>query len=198
MKFPQNRPFTPSTTTPSRFHTASFTSRNSSRATALRAEFEALANDLGAGDSVKFLGTITDAAFDAAYARATVFALTSSKEGFGIVYLEAWQHGLPVICSSKGAPKEIVADGVDDFVVDPEDISMLADRLNLLLCRPELAKAMGDSGRQKVEANYLDPVFQQKLGRLIDELRAKPEQGTIAGDLIFEGPVRGRAVAARY
>jgi phosphatidylinositol alpha-1,6-mannosyltransferase len=48
--------------------------------------------------------------------------LPSSKEGFGIVYLEAWQHGLPVICSSKGAPKEIVADGVDGFVVDPEDI----------------------------------------------------------------------------
>jgi hypothetical protein len=43
---------------------------------------EALANDLGAGDSVKFLGTITDAALDAAYARATVFALPSSKEGF--------------------------------------------------------------------------------------------------------------------
>jgi phosphatidylinositol alpha-1,6-mannosyltransferase len=84
---------------------------------ALRAEFEALANDLGAGDSVKFLGTITDAALDTAYARATVFALTSSKEGFGIVYFEAWQHGLPVICSSNGAPKEIVADGVDGFLI---------------------------------------------------------------------------------
>jgi phosphatidyl-myo-inositol dimannoside synthase len=39
---------------------------------ALRAEFEALANHLGAGDSVKFLGTITDTALDAAYARATI------------------------------------------------------------------------------------------------------------------------------
>jgi phosphatidylinositol alpha-1,6-mannosyltransferase len=62
---------------------------------------------------------------------------------------------------------------VDGFVVDPEDISMLADRLNLLLCRPELAKAVGESGRQKVEAK-----FQQNLGRLIDDLRAKPEQGS--------------------
>jgi hypothetical protein len=47
-----------------------------------------------------------------------------------------------------------------------------------LLCRPELAKAMGESGRQKIEANYLDPVFQQNLGRLVDDLRAKPEQGS--------------------
>jgi hypothetical protein len=37
---------------------------------------------------------------------------------------------------------------------------------------------MGESGRQRVEANYLDPVFQQNLGRLIDDLRAKPEQGS--------------------
>jgi phosphatidyl-myo-inositol dimannoside synthase len=143
----------------------------------LRLELEALASDLGASDRVKFLGFVTDTALDAAYARATVFALPSSKEGFGIVYLEAWQQGLPVICSSKGAPKEIVTDGVDGFVVDPEDISMLADRLNLLLTRPALAKAMGESGRRKVEANFLDPAFRGNLDRLIDDLRTKPERG---------------------
>jgi glycosyltransferase involved in cell wall biosynthesis len=143
----------------------------------LRPEIEALASDLGASDRVKFLGFVTDAALDAAYTRATVFALPSSKEGFGIVYLEAWQHGLPVICGSKGASKEIVTDGVDGFVVDPEDISMLADRLNLLLSRPELAKAMGESGRRKVEANFLDPAFRRNLDRLIDDLRTKPERG---------------------
>jgi phosphatidylinositol alpha-1,6-mannosyltransferase len=123
---------------------------------ALRPELETLASDLGVSDCVKFLGLITDAELDAAYARATVFALPSSKEGFGIVYLEAWQRGLPVVCASKGAPKEIVADGVDGFVVDPGDVSMLADKLNLLLSRPELAAAMGESGRRKVEAKYLD------------------------------------------
>jgi phosphatidylinositol alpha-1,6-mannosyltransferase len=142
----------------------------------LRPELETLASDLGVSDCVKFLGLITDAELDAAYARATVFALPSSKEGFGIVYLEAWQRGLPVVCASKGAPKEIVADGVDGFVVDPGDVSMLADKLNLLLSRPELAAAMGESGRRKVEAKYLDTVFRQNLDGLIDDLRAKPER----------------------
>jgi phosphatidylinositol alpha-1,6-mannosyltransferase len=143
---------------------------------ALRPELETLASDLGAADRVKFLGLITDAELDAAYARATVFALPSSKEGFGIVYLEAWQRGLPVICASKGAPKEIVADGVDGFVADPGDVAMLADRLNLLLSQPDLAKAMGESGRRKVEAKYLDTAFRQNLDRLIDDLREKPER----------------------
>jgi phosphatidyl-myo-inositol dimannoside synthase len=81
-----------------------------------------------------------------------------------------------VVCASKGAPKEIVADGVDGFVVDPGDVSMLADKLNLLLSRPELAAAMGESGRRKVEAKYLDTAFRQNLDRLIDDLRAKPER----------------------
>ena len=139
----------------------------------LRPELETLASDLGVSDCVKFLGLITDAKLDAAYARATVFALPSSKEGFGIVYLEAWQRGLPVVCASKGAPKEIVADGVDGFVVDPGDVSMLADKLNLLLSRPELAAAMGESGRRKVEAKYLDTVFRQNLDGLIDDLLSR-------------------------
>lgn len=110
---------------------------------------------------------------ETAYAKATVFALPSSKEGFGIVYLEAWQHRLPVICSSKGAAKEIVEDGVDGFVVDPEDIGLLADRLKFLLSDPERAKAMGESGRRKVEAHYLDPAFRRNLDGIIDGLGAK-------------------------
>jgi len=139
----------------------------------LRPELEALANELGVGDIVRFLGFVTDAELEAAYAKAAVFALPSSKEGFGIVYLEAWQHRLPVICSSKGAAKEIVEDGVDGFVVDPEDIGLLADRLKFLLSDPERAKAMGESGRRKVEAHYLDPAFRRNLDGIIDGLGAK-------------------------
>ena len=139
----------------------------------LQPELEALAKELGAGDIVKFLGFITDGELDKAYARASVFALPSAKEGFGIVYLEAWQRGLPVICSSEGASKEIVEDGVDGFVVDPADVSILADRLHLLLSQPGRAKAMGERGRRKVEANYLNPVFKANLGRLIDDLRGR-------------------------
>lgn len=144
---------------------------------ALRPELEALAKDLGVGDTVRFLGWVGDAELHASYARATVFAIPSSKEGFGIVYLEAWQHGLPVICSSQGASSEIVADAVDGFVVDPSDLAMLADRLYLLLTQPEVAKAMGENGRRKVAANYLNPAFRSNLNRIIDELLQDAKRG---------------------
>ena len=69
----------------------------------LRSELEQLASHLGLERCVRFLGRLPDDQLREAYAHASVFALPSSKEGFGIVYLEAWQFGLPVICSKFGA-----------------------------------------------------------------------------------------------
>ncbi len=138
---------------------------------ALRRELEALAKDLGVDDIVRFFGHVSEAELQAAYARAAVFAMPSSKEGFGIVFLEAWQRELPVICSRQGASKEIVTDGIDGFVVDPADISMIADRLALLLSRPDLAKSMGESGRRKVDQKYSNPAFRLNLDNIIDELQ---------------------------
>ncbi|WP_175492483.1 glycosyltransferase family 4 protein [Methylocapsa palsarum] len=142
----------------------------------LRPELESLAESLGVSDIVDFRGWVSPEALQAAYAQATVFAMPSSKEGFGIVYLEAWQFGLPVICSDKGASKEVVSDGLDGFVVDSANVSMICDRLHILLTQPALAKAMGERGRRKVDAKFLDPNFQANLNSLIDELEPRTSQ----------------------
>jgi glycosyltransferase involved in cell wall biosynthesis len=105
--------------------------------------------------------------------------MPSSKEGFGIVYLEAWQFGLPVICSDQGASSEVVSDGLDGFVVDPANVSMICDRLQILLTQPALAKAMGERGRRKVDARFLDPMFQTNLNALIDELAPPASQSQL-------------------
>lgn len=147
---------------------------------ALRPELEALAKRLGLGDAVTFHGRLNDSDVQKAYARASVFAMPSNKEGFGIVYLEAWQHGLPVICSSVGAPSEIVSDGVDGYVIDPTNIPALADRLHDLLTEPRLAKAMGERGRQKVERKYLNRNFRLHLDAILEELSSDAIQREFA------------------
>lgn len=137
----------------------------------LRAELERLAIELGIVENVSFLGRLTDSELSRAYLRATVFALPSSKEGFGIVYLEAWLRLLPVLCSSSGASKEVVSDAHDGFVVNDRDPQEIADRLHDLLSDPALARRFGEYGRRKVEAKYLNDSFQANLNAIIDRLK---------------------------
>lgn len=133
---------------------------------ALRSELESLTRALLLDDAVRFAGRVTDEALTQLYAEADVFALPSSKEGFGIVYLEAWSHGVPVLCGTKGAPHEIIQDGVDGRIADEDDPADIADKLDDLLSRPDAAE-MGRRGLGKVRAHYLNTNALDNLRRLI-------------------------------
>ena len=134
---------------------------------ALREELARLAQEVGVGARVDLPGALGAAALAHAYATASVFALPLSKEGFGIVYLEAWANGLPVIGSRFGAGGEVIRDGVDGFTVDPADIPSLADRMQRLLDDPSLAQAMAVAGRARVARDYSGPAFVANLRALI-------------------------------
>ena len=141
---------------------------------ALREELQELARTLGIGDSIDLPGAVDRDVLERAYATAAVFALPSSKEGFGIVYLEAWANGLPVIGSRFGAAGEVIDDGVDGITVDPADAPSLADALVRLLRDPERAAKMGAAGRAKVERLYSGEAFVANLGALLtDTMRAR-------------------------
>lgn len=85
--------------------------------------------------------------------------MPSNKEGFGIVYLEAWQHGLPVICSSVGAPSEIISDGVDGYVIDPTNVPALADRLHDLLTQPGWRRRWANAAVRRSSGNISTRIF---------------------------------------
>jgi len=135
----------------------------------LRAELEAYAATLGLQQRVHFLGKVSDDELDACYGQAAAFVLPSSKEGFGIVYLEAWKHGLPVICGTEGAASEVVAHEVDGFVVDPADCAQLASAMETLLTDATLAGRLGSAGARKAQEHYTDSVFGQRLRNLVTE-----------------------------
>jgi phosphatidyl-myo-inositol dimannoside synthase len=136
----------------------------------LRSELEALAVSIGVEQVVRFCGLVSDSELQLAYGSASVFAMPSSKEGFGIVYLEAWNHRLPVLCSNDGAASEIVEDGVDGFIVNANDECEIAEKIILLLKRPDLACKMGQVGRKKVELEYSASVFKRNLDVVLDEI----------------------------
>jgi phosphatidylinositol alpha-1,6-mannosyltransferase len=125
----------------------------------LRPGLEAQAAERGLGEHVRFVGAVDDAERDAWLDRGWVFAMPSrvppgslSGEGFGIVYVEAGAHGLPVVAGRAGGAVDAVADGVSGLLVDPTDPGAVADALLAVLQDPALAHRMGEAGRARAQA----------------------------------------------
>jgi phosphatidyl-myo-inositol dimannoside synthase len=74
-----------------------------------RPRLQQQARDLKVDDSVEFGGYVDDQQLRHEFARCTVFALPSEKEGFGLVYLEAMAHGKPCIAANSGGAPEVLS-----------------------------------------------------------------------------------------
>ncbi len=133
----------------------------------LRAGLEKLATDLNIRSHVEFSGRLSDAEVQDAFSGADVFLLPSRKEGFGIVFLEAWKYGLPVICGNVDASAEVVTDRVDGLTVDPLSAEAIAAAIEQLLADEQLRRDFATNGRRKLLTLYSDDAFRQNLGRLL-------------------------------
>lgn len=88
------------------------------------------------------------------YGRSAVFCMPTQNEPFGVVFLEAFEHRLPVVATNIGALPDVVQEGVSGYLVETEDVDALADRLHRLLRSPELCKRFGKSGYAHVQSRY--------------------------------------------
>jgi phosphatidylinositol alpha-1,6-mannosyltransferase len=107
-----------------------------------------------AGFPVKFLGDIPDEKLGDVYRQADIFAMTSmphrhSVEGFGLVYLEAGAHGLPVVAHDIGGVPEAVTHGETGLLVSPGDTAGLTAAFAQLIADPALRRRLGAAGRTR-------------------------------------------------
>jgi phosphatidylinositol alpha-1,6-mannosyltransferase len=123
----------------------------------LRNEFERIAAETGLTDRALFLGSLDDAGRNEWLDRARVFVMPSrlsergGGEGFGIAYLEAGAHGLPVVAGAVGGALDAVLHDVTGLLVDPTDPAAVADAVAGLLLDPARAEALGRAGRRRAE-----------------------------------------------
>jgi glycosyltransferase involved in cell wall biosynthesis len=88
-----------------------------------------------------------------ALAACTLLCLPSSQESFGGVYTEAWSFGKPVIGADLPAVREVIDEGVNGYLT-PVRPQIIADRICYLLRYPEVAKKLGQAGREKTLRHY--------------------------------------------
>jgi glycosyltransferase involved in cell wall biosynthesis len=110
-----------------------------------------LAEELGVGDRVRFMGAISREELIALYANATAVCFPPLDEDYGYVTLEAMLSSKPLVtCTDSGGPLEFVVDGETGHVVAPEP-EALAHALDTLLSQPARAVRLGRAGRARYD-----------------------------------------------
>lgn len=113
-------------------------------------ELQELAAALGIADRVCFPGVLDRGQVAWAMANARVFVMPSRVEPFGIVALEAWRAGVPLLATSHGGPAEFVRDGVDGVLIDPFDRSSFAVVLQGLLDDLDRGRPLAARGQARL------------------------------------------------
>ena len=98
----------------------------------------------------------------AAYQQAEVFFLPSLHEPFGIVVLEAWSAGLPVIASAVGGLKHLVHDGENGLLFKSDDLSSLLAAC-AKLAEPGVRQQLIRAATKEVNTHYTWTVICQRL-----------------------------------
>lgn len=82
------------------------------------------------------------------FTQASIFAFPTTVEPFGIVLLEAMAHKIPVVASNIGAIPELVLEGKNGYVVEPNNPQQLSQKIIELIGLPEKCKAFGEYGHE--------------------------------------------------
>ncbi len=102
-----------------------------------------LATDLGVDDRVSFVGELSSTDLVETLANAHVCCVPARYEAFGMVHLEAMEHGAVPIAGAIGGTSEFVRDGGNGYLVSPGDERALADRLGRLAADRDRLARMG-------------------------------------------------------
>lgn len=150
-----------------------------------RAHYQALADTLGVGDRVRWLGVAAD--IQLVYQMADALVLPSSYEAFSLVTLEASASGLPILAAPVNGVSELIDDGRSGFVVE-RDPRSIAQRLEQLAADPDLRSRLGRAAREaalrfaweRVVAEHHE-LYQSMAGRRRGLVAASMDRGS-AGD----------------
>lgn len=127
----------------------------------------------GLGDKVTLAGRIGQSELMAAYAKASILAMTSLEETAPMALAQAMAAGKPVVATRVGGIPWIIEDGVSGYLVNVGDVRGLSDKIAELLCNESLLSQMGGEARKKAQEHFAPDavchetvrLYYQMLGR---------------------------------
>ena len=126
----------------------------------LREKLRDQAQQLGILDKCQFRGALDQVDVIAAYNQSDLFVLpcrideTGDRDGLPNVIVEAQSQGLAVISSPISGIPELIVDGTNGLLVEPDKPQMLARAITQLANDPKLRNAMGMAGQTKVRSDF--------------------------------------------
>ena len=119
-----------------------------------RRNLERLTETFGINDQVEFVGWQSRDTLIGYYRQANLYVHPSHDEGMSNAILEAMACGLPVLATGVAGNMEVILDGSTGRLIPPADSGALRDVLEQLLTDPEVRRAMGQAGRERVVRDF--------------------------------------------
>jgi glycosyltransferase involved in cell wall biosynthesis len=116
-----------------------------------RQELMTLTDELNLKDNIIFIGRVPNEKVPMYLAASDIFALPSKSEGFPLVVLEAMASGLPVVTTRVRGLPEIVKEGVNGYIVDPQNSEQLAAKLQMLINDSNLRQQISKNNKENVK-----------------------------------------------
>jgi glycosyltransferase involved in cell wall biosynthesis len=126
-----------------------------------------MARSLGLDGVVEFRGTTAHP--EHYFAAADIFVLPSIFEGLGLVVLEAFRAGIPVVATNIEGPKELITDGTTGLLFPPRHPEALGEALLRLHADPTLCERLGKAGLEGFKDRFTIEKYAICLERLYSE-----------------------------
>jgi phosphatidylinositol alpha-mannosyltransferase len=147
--------------------------------------YERHARRVGVWDRLEWLGLLNQERPEY-YRQATVLAAPCTLASFGVVLLEAFASGIPVVCADNIGFRQVIRDGAPGEFVGGDDPAALAAGLTKVLTDERLRIDWGTRGREVAETRYAWPTVARKIEDIYYEVLAskgvdlKADAGTAA------------------
>ncbi|MCU1340341.1 MAG: hypothetical protein JWO19_5922 [Bryobacterales bacterium] len=127
-------------------------------------------------NTIHFHGHVDFAQLRSVFRSATVAVFPSYSEAFALAPMEAMAEGCPTIYSQRASGRELIQDGENGLLVDPDNPNAIADAIIKILTQHQIAKELARKGRESIESHFsLNVLLARNIEFYLDCLRSFSE-----------------------